>query len=134
MFVLDVSIAVAWHFADERGPAAIRAAARVAREEALVPGHFWLELANALLVAARAGRFAAESVDAALADMVELPIVTDPAGSRARVRDVARWAARLRLTSYDAAYVELAAREALPLMSADRALRRAALVAGVILA
>ena len=126
MLVLDVSVAVAWHFADERDAHVLAIRDYVAGQGALVPAHFWLELGNALLSAAGAGRIAAAEAEDALDDMAALPIRTADFSPAARARAVFRIARAVRLATYDAAYLELAERSALPLATNDRALMRAA--------
>ena len=49
------------------------------------------------------------------------------------MREILRLARELRLTSYDALYVDLAQREGLPLATLDKGLRAAAAKAGVAL-
>jgi|ERR1700677_2147207 predicted nucleic acid-binding protein len=72
------------------------------------------------------GRHAAEFRDGALADLALLPIQIDPETDRQAWGVTARLAERHCLTLYDAAYLELALRRALPLATLDRELRAAA--------
>jgi predicted nucleic acid-binding protein len=78
----------------------------------------------------RRGRIDAAFRDASMSDLALLDIVADPE------TDVHAWAAtlqlseRFRLTTYDAAYLELARRRDLPLASLDRELQTAARALG----
>ena len=62
-----------------------------------------------------------------------LPIAVDPIQPGAVFNQILSVARRNDLTEYDAAYVELALREALPLATLDTKLRRAATRAGITL-
>jgi predicted nucleic acid-binding protein len=64
--------------------------------------------------------------DATLADLALLPINLDPETDRQAWGATLRLAERHRLTSYDAAYLELAQRLRLPLATLDSDLRAAA--------
>lgn len=130
-FVVDCSVAAKWCFADEATPAADALLDRLARERAVVPGQWPLELANVLAMAERRRRATAADIDALLSRIARLAIAVDgetPARAFAATLAIARVE---RLTSYDAAYVELAARRRLPLATADAALGRAARRRGV---
>jgi len=74
----------------------------------------------------RRGRHVVEFRDGALADLALLPIQIDPETDRHAWSATLRLAGRHRLTLYDAAYLELALRRALPLATLDRQLRAAA--------
>jgi predicted nucleic acid-binding protein len=65
-----------------------------------------------------------------LRDLALLPIRLEPPGDDASLVALAR---NRKLTVYDAAYLELAKREALPLATFDRDLETAALTEGVAL-
>ena len=54
--VVDASMAIAWLFLTERTKANRLALRRVATDKAIVPGHWRLEIANALRSAVRRGR------------------------------------------------------------------------------
>jgi hypothetical protein len=55
-FVLDASIAACWAFEDEDHPRAALALERILTDEARVPGLWWFEVRNVLLVNERRGR------------------------------------------------------------------------------
>ena len=93
---------------------------------AIVPALWRLEVANALQMAVRRGRIDASFRDASLADLGKLDIQIDAETDRHAWTTTLQLAGRLQLTVYDAAYLELAQRCALPLATLDEALRTAA--------
>jgi predicted nucleic acid-binding protein len=121
-FVLDASVTVVWTFADER-PKASHVLARLHDEEAVVPGLWWFEVRNALIVNERRQRISEAQTADSLRDLARLRIVVDHAPDEPSLLALTR---RHRLTVYDAAYLELAMRENIPLASLDTALLRAA--------
>ena len=131
--VIDASIALSWYFEDERTPAANALLDQVAAEGAVVPSLWKLETANGLQIALRRQRINAAFRDRALRQLARLPITID------HETDVHAWTATLQLadrfglTLYDAAYVELAQRRAVPLATLDGELRLAAEALGLIL-
>jgi predicted nucleic acid-binding protein len=131
-FVLDASIALAWCFRDEVTPETEALLDALRQNEAVVPAVWPLEMLNALLAAERRGRITRQRVDEELAALAALPIRIDGETADRAWRDTITLARLHRLTSYDAAYLELAVRMALPLASRDDALRRAVRAAGVV--
>jgi predicted nucleic acid-binding protein len=127
--VLDCSVAAAWFFADEGDAYARKVAEFLATGTGIVPPLWKLELANALLAGERRRRIARERIDRGLAEVEVLDIREAPDGLRAS--DLLRLARAWRLTAYDAAYVQLAQRLALPLATLDGAMRAAARAGGV---
>ena len=123
-FVLDASIAACWAFDDEDHPIAALALERVRSDEARVPTLWWYEVRNMLVVNERRGRVAPNDTTAFLRGLARLGVSVDPApGGEADVLDLAR---RHRLSVYDAAYLELALRDAIPFATLDQDLARAA--------
>jgi predicted nucleic acid-binding protein len=131
--VLDSSVTLAWVYAGEVTEALRHVFELVAGDGAWVPALWRLEVANVLEMGVRRGRHDAAFRDAALADLALLPITLDQETERHAWGATARLAARHGLTLYDAAYLELAQRRALPLAALDRELRAAALAEGVTL-
>jgi predicted nucleic acid-binding protein len=104
---------------------------RFATETGVVPAIWPLEIANVLLVSERRNRLSqAEStrflslLDALPISLCERPVV-------AATRDAMALARTYKLSSYDAAYLELALRRGLPLATRDRALAAAAQALGL---
>lgn len=126
--ILDASVAVTWLLHDEEDPRADAALARLAETEALVPQVWHLEVRNALLLTERRGRISGDGALARLRSLTELPIRTDAEPDFDAAFELAR---HHRLTSYDAAYLELAKRRSGALSSLDDALVRAAVAEGL---
>jgi predicted nucleic acid-binding protein len=131
-FVIDASATLPWCFADEATEATNALLSRLRRdEEAIVPAHWPVEVANALLMAVRRTRISSQDIYQFLEDLEVLPIRVDPTTKnlvRARILPLAE---QYELTLYDAAYLELAIRENLPLATLDDDLRKASRAARV---
>jgi predicted nucleic acid-binding protein len=126
-FVLDASVAACWAFDDEDHPVAALALERIRTDEALVPSLWWFEVRNMLTVNERRGRIAEADTAAFLRSLSRLGVAVDRSPDEGAVLSLAR---RRRLTVYDASYLELALREALPLATLDAELARAARAEG----
>ena len=131
--VLDASAALAWVFPDENTSAIHEVFEQILEEFACVPSLWRIEVASTLSLAIRRKRFDLRSRDKALADLTALPIVEDPDTARNAWSETLALADKHRLTLYDATYLELALRLALPLATLDMDLRRAAQLEGLLL-
>ena len=131
--VIDSSVTLAWCFADERTAAVDAVLTQVAETGAMVPSLWRLEIANALQMAVKRKRIDSTFRDASLADLRALPIDIDLETDQQAWTATLRLADRFQLTLYDAAYVELAQRVALPLATLDQAMRMAAGTLGLVL-
>ena len=127
-FVLDASVAACWAFDDEDHPSAAAALSRMRDDDALVPGIWWCEVRNTLIVSERRGRIAEADSTRFLRNLSRLGIAVDRAAVE---EDILALARRHRLTVYDASYLELARRQLLPLATLDAALASAALTENV---
>ena len=133
-FVLDASVAVAWCFEDETTKFTESVLDLLsAGVEALVPSIWPVEVANALLIAERRNRVALARVAAILQKIAGLPIAAMPIDSARAFDHILPVARQHSLSGYDAAYLELALRQGLPLATLDEQLRRAAKTTGVVL-
>jgi predicted nucleic acid-binding protein len=129
-FVIDASILAAW-FLDEKRNSRVEAAFdRAAAIGAHAPTLLHYEIRNALLMGERRNRITATMSAAFLRDLAMMLIQLEPVAGDESLMDLAR---KRKLTVYDAAYLELARRERLPLATLDRALEKAALAEGVAL-
>jgi len=124
--VVDASIALSWCFEDEATPETDRLFEYIRDEGAVVPNLWHLELGNVLLQAERRKRISAEDVATRLRLISVLPITTDRETSAKAWQDTLSIARVEGLTSYDAAYLELAIRLGVPLMTKDAQLAKAA--------
>ena len=129
-FVLDASVTACWAFQDEDHPDASLAFLQIRTEEAVVPCLWWFEVRNILVVNERRRRIAESDTAAFLLNLSKLRIRIDRAPDEGAVLRLAR---TRRLSVYDAAYLELAQREGLPLATLDADLRTAAAGEGVAL-
>ncbi len=135
-FVLDASVTMSWLFGDARP--SDRAYARGVLEflknpdaRAEVPVTWALEVAN-VLSRGEARRLITEAQsEAFLAMLSRSPLHADHATFTSALGDTLHLARRYRLSAYDASYLELALRGALPLASLDADLNKAARKAGV---
>jgi len=131
-FVLDCSATLPWIFGDEATPASDRLLDDLtAGAQAWVPDLWHLELGNILLGAQRRGRIDQAGVEAFLARLGLYAIEVDPQTRERAWSKTIDLALLHQLSSYDAAYLELAMRRNLPLATLDNALIRAARTTGV---
>ena len=130
-FVLDASVTMAWCFGDEATPETRTLLRRVEVEPAVVPAIWPLEVANILTTGERRGRLNAAAVTEFLGLLDALDIRIDGAPPSRGLKEILDLARRERLSSYDAAYLDLAMREGLALATRDAALAKAARNAGV---
>ena len=129
--VLDVSLSCAWCFADEASDAAWAILERLQTDRAQVPALWLWETANVLVQAERRGRISGAASRNFLGLLEGLPISVDQPSTASVWHDTLALARSHSLTSYDAAYLELALRRGLPLASRDKALQAAARAEGV---
>lgn len=124
--VLDSSATLAWIYSDETSEPIRHVFDLVIAGGAWVPALWRLEVANILEMGVRRGRTDTAFRDATLADLALLPILLDAETERQAWGATLRLAEKRRLSLYDAAYLELAQRRALPLATLDVELRVAA--------
>jgi predicted nucleic acid-binding protein len=121
-------MALSWCFEDESDALAELVLDSLKESEALAPSIWFLEVVNGLLAAERKKRISSVRVDECLVLLESLPVVM---AVRADSAVVMRLARETGLSAYDASYLEIAIRHALPLATKDRALRLAAGRVGV---
>lgn len=122
---------MAWCFEDEAGTYTEGVLDQLRETQALVPVIWPLEVANVLLIAERRDRLS-EAQAAHFAQLLQtLPILVEEADVARVLGPVLAVGRAHRLSAYDAAYLELAARHGLPLATQDARLRKAASNAGV---
>ncbi|MBM3599844.1 MAG: type II toxin-antitoxin system VapC family toxin [Alphaproteobacteria bacterium] len=122
-------MAMTWQFTDEGDAESEHTLALVMSEGAVVPPIWTYEVVNALVVAERKQRIRAHTAAPIYAALTELPISIDdrPVDGFGLI-ELAR---RLGLTTYDAAYLELASRTGVGLATRDRRLAAGASRVGV---
>jgi len=129
--VVDCSLSLAWYLEDEQSDYADAVLKVLPTKEAVVPPLWRYEIANGLLLAERRGRTTIGAVPRILALFEGLPIRVDATGHERARREVLDLARQEKLTTYDAAYLELALREGVPLATLDTDLKAAAARVGV---
>jgi predicted nucleic acid-binding protein len=130
-FVIDCSVVMAWCFADEADEYADSVLDMLASAEAVAPSIWALEVANVLLVGERRNRLKEADSARFIELLSELHITADNETADHALREILSIGREQGLSSYDAAYLELAMRHGLALATRDDALRRAAKKLGV---
>jgi predicted nucleic acid-binding protein len=134
VLVLDASITLSWCFPDEGSGYAQGILDMLGNgTSALVPAIWPFEIANGLLAGERRKRLSLAQVTSVLERIGVLPISVEPVRTDLAFVQVLAVARQHQLSEYDAAYLELALRQALPLATLDESLQRAARTAGVAL-
>ena len=130
--VIDGSTALGFLMLDEQGAPALKALEAMENgTTTLVPTHWWLEVANGLIMAERRKRASHAAIVEALDLVQRLPVVTDTETARRSGGNTAALARQYALSVYDAAYLELAMRRGATLATDNRVLAEAAAAAGV---
>ena len=126
-YVVDCSVTMAWLMEDEASAETEELLARLSGgdDDVLVPGIWRWELGNALIQAERRGRTTISQTTTVQKFVDTLSITTENDDSRA-LKEVFNLARAESLTTYDAAYLELAMRHKIPLATLDKALVDAA--------
>jgi len=127
-FVLDNSVSCGWFLQNQASTYTEAIARRLEDDLAVVPPLWELELTNVLRAACLRQRVTAQAAQQVLDRIGSLPISVDR--EPVRPGEILALALRFGLTSYDAAYLELALRLQLPLATLDGPLRDAAMASG----
>lgn len=133
-FVMDNSIAMRWLLASEKKSDQAYAEAvleSLVDVDATVPNLWHLEAANVLVTAERRGELETGDVERFIAQLESLPIQVDPMTAHQAFSRTLSLSKAYKLSSYDAAYLELAIREGLPIATLDKDLLKAAKKADV---
>jgi predicted nucleic acid-binding protein len=126
--VLDASIAVSWCFEETQTPYSIALLGLISEGTEVHVPHLWpLEVTNALVKALRRQQITREELSEYARQLASLRVQVDiDQVARRAFHQVLLIAERYQLTTYNAAYLELAQRRKLPLATADRNLVQAA--------
>ena len=128
-FIIDASVAAGWLLPDEKTEIADALAFRMQSEDALAPDLFWHEARSLLVTALRRNRIVEAAVYISLDRLATIPLRNAGPGDAV---SVTRLAILHGLSAYDAAYLDLALREHLPLATLDRKLAAGAQAEGVV--
>jgi predicted nucleic acid-binding protein len=131
MIVLDASVALAWLLGETVTDPFVELFDVVNRDGALVPGNWWLELSNGLLMALRRGRISEAIHAGSLLDASLFNVMADSRRPDEGWRSVSDLARVQGLTTYDAAYIELASRHDFAIATLDDKMRAAAMRLGI---
>jgi predicted nucleic acid-binding protein len=134
VFVLDASIAVSWCFPEDPAEDTLYSRhilALLTTHDAIVPEIWAFEVANSIFVSfIKRKRITEQQIAEYLQTLKALPISVEVRDLWSTV-DLESASRRWTLTSYDAAYLDLAIRKGLPLATTDEALKTAALAEGI---
>jgi predicted nucleic acid-binding protein len=125
-FVVDNSIVMTWCFKDEANQYADAILNSLTEAVAIVPAIWPLEIVNVLLVAERRERLQESDSVRFIYLLSQLPIVVDRTWPERTMKDLLAIGRANSLSSYDAAYLELAMRQGLPIATLDNKLLEAA--------
>jgi predicted nucleic acid-binding protein len=132
--VLDASVTMAWCFEADATPYTEQILGRLEEgEQAWVPALWKLEVVNALLKAKRQGRVTVERAKEFLGELLDLAIEIDNECLVKADNEIFQLGLEHQLSSYDAAYLELAQRRKLPRATEDNNLVLAAKARAVFL-
>jgi predicted nucleic acid-binding protein len=131
-FVLDNSVTMRWCFDCGSNPYADRILGELEEERAVafVPPLWRYEVSAVLARAEIKGLLTTRKAEEFIEDLNAFDIRLDEQDADRVLKDVRRLAVLYRLTSYDAAYLELALRKSLPLATLDGELLTACQAAG----
>ena len=133
-FVLDNSVAMRWVLASQRKSDQQYAECvllSLVEREAVVPNLWHLEASNVLLRAEKDKVISVADIEGFAAQLEGLSIVVDDGTAKQALNRTLVLARNYRLSSYDAAYLELALRLKIPLATLDAALIKAAVKSDV---
>lgn len=135
-FVLDNSVSMRWlleseKLSDQRYADAVLKS--LVKAEALVPNLWHLEVANVLLGAQKRCEVDLVEIERYISQLENLSLRIDLMTASQAFSRTMILSRLYKLSSYDAAYLELAIREGLPLATLDKELIKAAKKAGVLL-
>ena len=130
-FVLDASVTMSWCFEDQQTSFSEAVLAALKREAAPVaPPILLYEVIN-VLSAARKKKLMDQATATTFWNKVSKVVTLVDNNGMNTAHEIMDISEKYHLTAYDAAYLELALREGLPLATLDKELKKAAHTAGV---
>lgn len=128
-FVLDNSVAMRWILESPKQADQLYAESvlhTLVEAEVVVPNLWHLEACNVLLAAEKRKELTGSEVERFISQLENLPIFADSMTALKSFNRTLNLARVHKLSSYDAAYLELAIREGFPLATLDKELIKAA--------
>jgi predicted nucleic acid-binding protein len=120
-FVVDASVVLTWCFPDENSALAQRVAQMFKNGDSAIAPSFWPhEVLNALIVGEKRKRISRDLIRIFLNDLQTLPIVLQELPADAVFDRIHTLRREHSLTTYDAAYLDLAKTNGLPLATLDQ--------------
>ncbi len=132
-FVLDASMTMAWHFADEEAPRTLAIEDMTDDMTIVIPSHWFAEVSNTLVVGERRGRATVADSARFIDRLAGFDLMIDEIAPEQYWTRILPLARAHGLSVYDTLYLELAERRGLPLASLDADLNNAARRVGVTL-
>ena len=129
--VIDASVALAWCFPDEASEYADGVLVALDGRTAIVPAIWQVEVANALLVGERRKRIRQPEVRRFVELLKGLSILEDGQPFADTMSNILPLAREHDLSTYDAAYLDVAVHHGAPLATLDGALQKAGRAAGI---
>jgi predicted nucleic acid-binding protein len=131
-FVVDASVVLTWCFPDENSTLAQKVAEMFKEGDSAIAPSFWPhEVLNALLVGEKRKRISGDLIRTFLTDLATLPIVLQELQADDVFDRIQSLSRKHGLTTYDAAYLDLAQTNGLPVATLDEILIRACARTGV---
>jgi predicted nucleic acid-binding protein len=125
-FVLDASVTLSWCYKTALNESSAKVFEATAAGKAIVPAIWSYEVTNFMATAIRTRRMNENERNEFIGWLIVQPISVERSLLPRLLRATLAIADRFGLSGYDAAYIELAIREQLPLATFDQGLRRAA--------
>ena len=126
MIVLDASLMIAWLLREPELAPSSDLYFSLPQQMVVVPGHWPLEIGNALWANVRRGRLPVDRLSVMMEELATFEIQVQSAIQIEDMETLTRFAVAQNLTVHDSAYVHLAQRLGLPLATLDNAMRSAA--------
>jgi predicted nucleic acid-binding protein len=129
--VVDASVTLAWCFPGEASNYAEQVLAALEEQPIVVPVLWLSEVANGVLVGERRKRLKQPEIRRFIELLRVLPISLDERNGIANIANVLSLGKEYAISAYDAAYLDVALRHAVPLATLDEGLLKAGEKAGV---
>ena len=131
-FVLDCSATMAWCFADEATRKTDKLLDSLTGDQRAYAPSIWpLEMTNVLLVSERRNRITIEDAARFMTLLWNLPLTVDQEMTPPIIQSILKFGSTHQISSYDAAYLELALRRGLAIATLDKRLKKVAKSLGV---